>query len=131
MLRSTSKVSLPIPHSDPQPLADSDGIYGYRMERLHEIDIENPTQYYEAVKDALRKVHTAGFALGDLHPGNVMLNGMGELVFIDLAYAGKLGEPITPSVPTEAYDLSVFHTEPDCRRLLQFFLGAHSGHGLE
>lgn len=122
MLQCMSKIPLlPVPRVCPQPFIDSDGIYGYRMERLYQLDFERLPQYYEAVREALQQVHNAGFALGDLHPGNAMLNEKDKLIFIDLAHAGKLGETIPLYVPAELYQLPVFHTEPDTQRLHMWF----------
>jgi hypothetical protein len=132
MLQSMSKHhSLPVPRSCPLPLIDSGGIYGYRMERLFQLDLERTLQYYEGVKGALRQVHDAVFALGDLHPGNTMLNEKDELIFIDIAHAGKVGERIPACVPADLYQLPAFHTEPDHQRLADFFSGSHSGRGLD
>lgn len=132
MLKSmTEHPSLPVPRFCSQPLIDSDGIYGYRMERLYQLDFDQLPQYHEAVKDALHQVHNAGFSVGDLHPGNAMLNEKDELIFIDLAHAGKVGETIPAYVPAESYQLPVFHAEPDTQRLAHFFSEAHSEHGSE
>ncbi|KAH9832802.1 Enoyl-(Acyl carrier protein) reductase [Teratosphaeria destructans] len=120
-MMSDSASSLPIPRFHHDPQVDSQGLYGYRIELLHAIDFGNVHQYYQAVKDALQRLHDAGFVMGDLHPGNKMVNEKGDLIFIDLAYAGKLGTAIPSYIPREFFASDVFHDKLDKERLAYFF----------
>jgi len=76
----------------PEPLVDGEGIYGFRMEKLSKIDFQNLAARYEEVREAMRNLHSHGFCHGDLNPSNVMVNEEGEVVLIDFAFAGVIGE---------------------------------------
>ena len=118
MLKHMSNCSLSVPKYDPKPLTDSTGIYAYRMQKLHRLDFENLEQYRPQVAAAISRVHAAQVSLGDLHPGNVMLDEEGNVVLIDFSYAGRLNDPVPSHIPEYIYGGSPYiHTLADEQRL--------------
>ncbi|KAK5702446.1 hypothetical protein LTR17_022301 [Elasticomyces elasticus] len=114
--------SLPVPKYDSEPLIDKEGIYGYRMQKLHPLDFEKTGQYLSQVAAVLDKVHAMQFSIGDLHPGNVMLNDNGDIILIDLSYAGRLDHAIPPHIPEHVYgEALIFNCDADQQRLMTYF----------
>lgn len=93
---STSDLDYPVPKTDPEPLGDDDGIFGFRMEKLHPIAGPHCLEYFNEVERAIRKVHESGVAHNDLSPSNIMLNKDRRVTIIGFGRAGFAGE-IVPS----------------------------------
>ena len=129
-LKELSKFSLPIPKFDHSALVDEHGIYGYRMERLYKLDFEKIDIYHLEVRRILCKMHKDGYSYGDLHPGNVMLNDRGNIVFIDFSNVGRFGDPVPSHIPSWIYKSSTFHSSADNERLVDYF-PPHFGHIFE
>ncbi|KAK1049804.1 hypothetical protein LTR74_017209 [Friedmanniomyces endolithicus] len=111
-----------IPKYHPEPLTDDLGIYAYRMQRLNQLDFERLEQYRPKVTAVMLQVHENQLPIGDLHPGNVMLDDKGNIVLIDLSYASRLNEPVPPHVPQHVYgDSSLVHASDVNRRLEAHF----------
>ncbi|KAF2209995.1 hypothetical protein CERZMDRAFT_100046 [Cercospora zeae-maydis SCOH1-5] len=121
MLRILSELKVPTPVFDTQALTDEKGIYRYRMERLYKLDYDKLREYKQDVEYMLRMLHSYGIAFGDLHPGNIMRNGVGELVFIDPSCAGYLEEPVPFFIRPEIYQATTFHQTQDEYRLASYF----------
>lgn len=85
-----------MPRFDPTPLEDAEGIFGFRMERLFNLDYLNA--YSEDARKAVKELHSIGYSHSDLHSSNIMVDEQGKLVMIDFAFAGVLGEPL-PAAP--------------------------------
>ncbi len=86
-----------------------------RAPRLAEVDVENPQQAYEVVREYMRRLYGAGLVHGDLSEYNMIVHE-GELVIIDL------GQAVTVHHPNAQEFL-----ERDCRNVAAFF----SRQGLE
>ena len=86
-----------------------------RAPRLAEVDVENPQQAYEVVREYMRRLYGAGLVHGDLSEYNMIVHE-GELVVIDL------GQAVTVHHPNATEFL-----ERDCRNVAAFF----SRQGLE
>lgn len=121
ILQRISELGIPVPRFANEPLLDSDGIYGYRMERLRKLDYANLEHYRSDVEQLLQRMHREGMAHGDLHPGNIMQNENGELVFIDLSCAGKSGDTVPTFIRPEAYEGDQFDIAADEQRHAIFF----------
>jgi len=101
----------------PEPLTDEDGIFGFRTERLHRLEKEDTSARKEDIKAMLDKVHQAGYCHGDVHFCNIMERQGGELVLIDFAYAGRLGDAVPDDVPKRMYRSRTYGVEVDLERL--------------
>ena len=80
-----------------------------RAPRLAEVDVENPQQAYEVVREYMRRLYGAGLVHGDLSEYNMIVHE-GELVIIDL------GQAVTVHHPNAQEFL-----ERDCRNVAAFF----------
>jgi RIO kinase 1 len=80
-----------------------------RAPRLAEVDVENPQQAYEVVREYMRRLYGAGLVHGDLSEYNMIVHE-GELVIIDL------GQAVTVHHPNATEFL-----ERDCRNVAAFF----------
>lgn len=118
MLQLMAKLAIPIPKFDSEPITDVDGIFGYRIERLDKLDYANLKQYHPEIQRMLQQLHSEGLSFGDLHPGNIMQNEKGDLVFIDPACVGRVGDTIPAFIRNEIYNnMAHFHTAIDLQRL--------------
>lgn len=80
-----------------------------RAPRLAEVDVENPQQAYEVVREYMRRLHAAGLVHGDLSEYNMIVHE-GELVIIDM------GQAVTVHHPNSGEFL-----ERDCKNVAAFF----------
>ncbi|KAK0806638.1 hypothetical protein LTR75_002526 [Friedmanniomyces endolithicus] len=109
---------------DPEPLVDKEGIYGYRMEYLTKIDFMNLGPLHSEVRRVTHALHRRGYCHGDLSPSNVMLDEDGEVVLIDLSFAGIIGEEVPSYIPRWAHNNGTFCKEVDESTLDEFFLSS-------
>ncbi|MFB6221298.1 MAG: RIO1 family regulatory kinase/ATPase, partial [Halolamina sp.] len=63
-----------------------------RAPRLAEVDVENPEQAYEVVREYMRRLYAAGLVHGDLSEYNMIVHE-GELVVIDMGQAVTIHHP--------------------------------------
>lgn len=84
----------PVVRIYPQPLIDEDGIFGFRMERLFEINTETAAEYISEIENAINTIHKCGIVLYDISPSNIMLDQHGRITIIDFGRAGYIGESI-------------------------------------
>lgn len=122
MLRKLSTQSLQVPKVQETPIFDAEGRYGYQMERLYALDINDIKTYALQVNLAMQSWHNKGFSHGDLHPSNVMLDRGRRIVIIDASHAGCIGDDIPPHIPSDAYRSSTFHPNVDRENLGRYFL---------
>jgi len=88
------------------------------MQKLHRLDFKRLEQYRPDVAVAISRVHAAQMSLGDLQPGNVMLDEEGNVVLIDFTYAGLLNDPVPSHIPQHICGGSPFiHALADEQRL--------------
>ena len=107
---------------DTEPLMDHEGIFGFRLERLNKVDKEETTARKEEIKALLQQVHQAGYCHGDIHFCNIMKRSDGQLVLIDFAYAGALGEEVPAHMPRYMHPSRVYSTEVDLGSIGKYFL---------
>lgn len=121
MLQEMKRHQIPVPLFDPTPLVDTEGIYGYRMEKLSPLDFNDLGAVSMELRQIVARMHDCGYSHGDLTPSNVMRDGNGSVVLIDPSFSGRLGEPTPTHIPSWQYEGSVFCTTTDDRYLQQFF----------
>ncbi|MBP1986425.1 serine/threonine-protein kinase Rio1 [Halolamina salifodinae] len=80
-----------------------------RAPRLAEVDVENPQQAYEVVREYMRRLHAAGLVHGDLSEYNMIVHE-GELVIIDMGQAVTVHHPNSGEFLTR-----------DCKNVAAFF----------
>lgn len=122
MLKEMKRCGIPLPEFDSTPLMDAEGdIFGYRMEKLFPLDFKALGSVAKELREIVDRLHECGFSHGDLNPSNVMRDGRGRLVLIDLSFSGKIGEDIPGHVPEWQYEGGVFSTTTDEKYLEKFF----------
>lgn len=94
ILRDLSSKDIPVVRVHQEPLVDEHGIFGFRMERLSGIDIENGAEHMSEIKKAFEEVHRNGIVHHDIHPSNIMLNKEGLVTIIDFGRAGYIGQEV-------------------------------------
>ncbi|PVH74055.1 hypothetical protein DL98DRAFT_468493 [Cadophora sp. DSE1049] len=94
ILRMLSAHDVPVVRTHSEPLVDEEGIFGYRMEKLIEINMDNAMKYISEIEQAVAAIHRLGIALYDISPSNIMLNMEGRITLIDFGRAGYFGEEI-------------------------------------
>jgi tRNA A-37 threonylcarbamoyl transferase component Bud32 len=95
ILRLLSTHDLPVVRTYSEALADEEGIFGYGMEKLVDIDIDNAVKYVPEFEQAFAAIHLSGIALHDISPSNIMFNRQGRIMMIDCGWAGYIGEEIS------------------------------------
>ncbi|KFY15429.1 hypothetical protein V492_01990 [Pseudogymnoascus sp. VKM F-4246] len=94
LLQHLSSKNIPVVRVHQEPLADEKGIFGFRMERLSNIDIDNAAKYISEVAIAFEELHRGGVVHYDISPGNIMLNHEGLVTIIDFGRAGYIGQEV-------------------------------------
>jgi serine/threonine protein kinase len=100
-----------------EPLADEDGIFGFRLERLYYVELEDLQRRFKEVSGLLETLHDAGYCHGDCSFSNIMQNKEGRLVLIDLAFAGRLGSEIPEGFPKHLFRRVPYTTNVDLDRV--------------
>jgi hypothetical protein len=103
--------SLPIPNVDDHSLRDDQGVFGYRLEYLICLEIDELIRRLPEVTEAVQQLHEAGFSHGDLSQSTIMKNNEGAIVLIDFGWAGKIGTPAPSSVPSWVYANAIVTVE--------------------
>lgn len=116
IMRDLSKLNVIARIAD-EPLADQDGVFGFRLERLYRVDLEDMVQRISEVEDLLDTLHDAGFCHGDCSFSNIMQNKDGKLVLIDLAFAGPLGGIVPEGFPKHLFPEGSYTVEIDRERI--------------
>lgn len=87
ILQHLSSKDIPVVRVQQEPLTDEQGIFGFRMERLSNIDIDNAAEYISEIAKAFEEVHQSGVVHNDISPSNIMLNQKGLVTIIDFGRA--------------------------------------------
>ena len=114
IMRSLSSTGTVAQVSD-EPLMDGDGIFGFWLEKLDAVTHEELKIRHEEVEHLLKTLHAAGYCHGDPSFSNIMQNKEGKLVFIDLAFAGPLGDPVHDDIPVFMFPKRLYTVETDWR----------------
>jgi hypothetical protein len=112
---------VPAPKVYPQPLTDHDGMYGFRMEYLWKIEVQELRERADEVWKAVEALHAEGMCHGDLSPSNVMSDKEGRLVLIDFSFSGLIGQDLPTYIPTWVYGSRIFNKETDLQKFDRFF----------
>jgi serine/threonine protein kinase len=116
ILRDLSSHNIPVVRTHQQPLIDENGVFGFRMERLIDLNMETAANYIPNIRKAVDDVHRCGIVHHNLSRSNIMLNQQGLITLIDFGRAGYAGEkipsckrvgrkPATPEVFSKSSDL--------------------------
>ena len=118
---ASKDATLRIPKIDPKPLADKDGVFGYRMEELSMVYPEYGHRYVPQITATVEQLHAHGVVHNDLSQSNIMTDREGGVVLIDFGRAGYVGDPIPEEkrLPKRFQMDDVFTVEADLRRLEQ------------
>jgi hypothetical protein len=100
-----------------EPLTDKDGIFGFRLERLYYVELEDLQRRFKEVRCLLETLHDAGYYHGHCSFSNIMQNKEGRLVLIDLAFAGPLGSEIPEDFPKHLFQRGPYTTNLDLDRV--------------
>ena len=86
----------PVVRVHPEPLTDDAGIFGFRMEKLIEIEVANGQPYAAQIASCMKEIHQKGVIHNDLSPSNVMKSTDGRVTLIDFGRAGYISDWIHP-----------------------------------
>jgi len=100
-----------------EPLTDHDGVFGFRLERLYRVELEDLQLRFQEVEFLLDSLHTAGYCHGDCSFSNIMQNQEGRLVLIDLAFAGPLGSKTPEGFPVHLFPEGLYTVNVDRERV--------------
>ncbi|THX50660.1 hypothetical protein D6D08_09839 [Aureobasidium pullulans] len=115
---NASEQSLPISKVDEHALFDEQGSFGYRMECLIRLEMGELVRRMSEVRDAVSRLHGAGFSHGDLgNPTNIMKSKEGDIVLIDFGCAGKIGRSVEGAVPSWVYRGATVTADTDLQAL--------------
>jgi hypothetical protein len=106
-----------VAHVADEPLTDKDGIFGFRLERLYYVELEDLQRRLKEVSGLLETLHDAGYCHGDCSFSNIMQNKEGRLVLIDLDFAGRLGSEIPEGFPKYLLRRGQYTTKIDLDRV--------------
>ncbi|OBT87950.1 hypothetical protein VE02_04530 [Pseudogymnoascus sp. 03VT05] len=97
ILQHLSSKDIPVVRVHQEPLTDEQGIFGFRMERLFKIEMDNAADYIPEIAKAFGEVHQSGVVHHDISPSNIMLNQKGQVTIIGFGRAGYIGQEV-PSI---------------------------------
>ncbi|GAB1311743.1 hypothetical protein MFIFM68171_01953 [Madurella fahalii] len=112
----------PVVRVHPEPLVDGKGIFGFRMEKLLAIGPDTAVSKSDFIK-CLEQIHEKGIVHNGFHPGNVMINGEGQLVVIDFGRSGRVGSNIPTEKRSPWWRAELYSFEADYISLNKFFCG--------
>ncbi|KEY64863.1 hypothetical protein S7711_10782 [Stachybotrys chartarum IBT 7711] len=118
---SATGSSLPVVKTWPHPLKDQQGIFGFRMETLHNFTMENALEYFNEIKTAVLQLHEVGVIHYDLSLSNLMLNKEEHITLIDFGRAGYVGNriPLNKEKGIKPTGLCMYSVSWDSQALLQ------------
>jgi hypothetical protein len=120
LLAGLASLDLPVVKVDQQPIIDNGAVCGYRMERLSRLDLAEFFARERDIRDALVRLHAAGFSHGDVSPNNIMKDDDGQIVLIDFGFARRIGDAVPPFIPRWVYADMIFSADSDWKALGRF-----------
>ncbi|KAH6953737.1 hypothetical protein BKA56DRAFT_240218 [Ilyonectria sp. MPI-CAGE-AT-0026] len=87
--------NLPVVRISSEPLQDERGIFGFKMEKLYGISLEDLAGCLGEVEAAIEGIHKARVIHYDLSISNIMSNRDGEITLIDFGRGGFIGDGIS------------------------------------
>jgi serine/threonine protein kinase len=110
---------VPVVRTYDKPLSDEKGIFGFRMERLFEIDLDTAARYIPKIEIAVQDIHRCGVVHRDISPSNLMLNRAGAIVMLDFSRARYDGKELPSYHPNRkiATRRNVFVKDEDNQKL--------------
>lgn len=129
VLSRLERLGVPTVDFDSQPIACCGVTCGYRMKALTKLEPGELYSRWGEVEDAVDQLHAAGFCHGDLNPSNVMKDEGGQLVLIDLSFAGQIGSPVPPFVPAWRFPTGKYCEEVDRMALKTSYCQSREGLG--
>ncbi|KAI7460569.1 hypothetical protein KC357_g8935 [Hortaea werneckii] len=99
------------------PLFDKHGTFGFRLERLYPIYLDELEKRHDEVKELLDTIHAAGYCHGDFSPSNILKTKTGRLLMIDLAFSGLVKDKTPDYFPGYLFKDGVFTETVDHQRL--------------
>ncbi|KAI0873037.1 hypothetical protein GGS24DRAFT_410957 [Hypoxylon argillaceum] len=121
ILEVLSKLGLPIPDVDPQPILDHGTICGYRVRELFKLDLSELRSRSHEIEDALARLHSAGFCHGDISPSNIMKDDGDRIFLIDFSFAGRTGFAVPSCIPGWLYTARIFTVNDDMEAFDRYF----------
>jgi len=91
ILQFLSAKGAPVVLVHPQPLIDSEGMFGFRMEQLFKIELGDLRNRQADILEAMAELHKNHVVHNDFHPGNILSRSDGSLVIIDFGRSGYVG----------------------------------------
>lgn len=122
MLAKLTKLGLPVVEFDQQPILDNGIVCGYKMEKLSKLESSELCSRYDDVKQTLNQFHSAGFSHGDFSPSNIMQNGHGRLILIDVSFTGRLGKAVPSFFPSWVYHDGVYSIGADLEQFGKYIV---------
>lgn len=116
MMRSLSGTGA-VAKVDSEPLSDHAGTFGFRLEKLQRVEQGELKRRIPEVKTLVDKIQGYGVCHGDCSPSNVMQNEQGQLVFIDLAFAGRLNSEVPKMIPRHVFPNGFFDGDLDYEKI--------------
>ena len=98
-------------HGD--PFSDEGGLFGFRMQELYNINVDELAKRLDELKEAIRTVHRAGVVINDVSISNVMRDAEDNIRLIDFGFAGRIGHKVPAFFPPWKSPQSVFSIETD------------------
>lgn len=105
--------SLPVVRVHGDPISDKGGLFGFRMQELYEINVDELAKRLDELKEAIRTVHRAGIVINDVSISNVMCDAEGNIRLIDFGFAGRIGHKVPAFFPPWKLQQSIFSIEID------------------
>lgn len=102
---------------DSEPLSDHAGTFGFRLEKLQRVEPEELKRRVSEVKTLVEKIQGHGVCHGDCSPSNILQNEEGQLLFIDLAFAGTLKDKVPTIIPRYVFPSGLFDGDVDHKRI--------------
>lgn len=100
-----------------QPLKDENGFFGFRLELLQRVELEDLQIWFAEVESLVDSLRAAGWCHGDCSPGKIMRKREGKLVLIDLAFAGRLGSEVPEGCSRRMFPGGVWTVDVDRERI--------------
>jgi serine/threonine protein kinase len=85
---------VPVVRTHREPLINEQGIFGFRIERLVDIDINTAAKYLPEIEKAIDDIHRSGVVRHDISLSNLMLNHEEFIRVIYFGRAGYIGEEV-------------------------------------